>query len=522
MQRRLDVVTVEATEASVAHGHAVEALSRATGIPEDLWAQLEQRQRPANPVDRVPRAAVRASEIAPTGMLDELAPAGLGFLLRTVPRDWLEQQRALGSARLGNEYLREPLILVRGMRIESERGATHRLARSIVVTEDFLRDEPSFDWHAAPLLVSHVAALGLREAQLRDVGGEVSARIASLWSDASEMVDSTCYELFVAASCVEMGRQVEFLTPSPRRKTPDMRIHDLLLPLTVECKRRARVVSADEQEDAWARALFPRARRAFLSRDLTGTVALHLTASFDSVTVADLEDAASRIRRATGSPKPVTYAWGSVTYARAPQRVPLARTRLYSPYYMSEVFGWETDPPVADGIACQARTPRAIWVEEARDPFALTWTQHEPTWRRRRVRGPVALLGDAMRQIPTGEAAVIYLCYQEADREELADERMDLLKQRFRDWELDRHLHVPVVFVTRLIPRSGGHGAPDLTDTGVQFISATMGDPNWVDWFPSAVVTGTGGSSVREGAVAAPDAHMSQPFVSPSASNARA
>jgi hypothetical protein len=492
LERQLDVAVSEATTAKDAHSALVDALVRETGIPEEVWDALDTRSRLGDPVDRTARASVRATEIAPTGTLEVLTPPGLEFLRRTVPRDWLDQQLALGTARLERTYLSEPVVLVRGMRVASERRPMHRLAQSVAVCEDFLREAPDFDWHAGALLVPQVAALGQRVAELRAVEGEVDARIASLWRDASTMMDSTCYELFVATACVRMGRRVEFLTAT-QHKTPDLRVHDLLLPLTVECKRRARLVQADLEEDAWARALYPAARRAFVSRDLTGTVALHLTAPFDRVSPSDLEDAAVRLRRSKGMPKPLAYPWGTLTYTQAPRRTRMAPTRLYSPYYLARVFAWDTDLPRADGIVCQARTPRGFIVDEAREPFAVTWTQDEPTWRRKRVRGPVALLGDAIRQIPTGEAAVIYLCYQEVDREEVADERMEVLKQRFHDWTLDRHIHVPVLLVTRLIPRAVADGAPDLIDTGVRFTSATMGDPAWFDVFPSAVVTGSGG-----------------------------
>ncbi len=59
-------------------------------------------------------------------------------------------------------------------------------------------------------------------AEFSAIEGEVNARISSLWRDASEMMDSTLYELFVATACVRMGRRVEFLTAgiSPISWTP--------------------------------------------------------------------------------------------------------------------------------------------------------------------------------------------------------------------------------------------------------------------------------------------------------------
>lgn len=341
LERQLEGAIDEATAAHAAYSALVDAVTRETGIPDDIWEAIDAHSRHSDPLDRTPRASVRAPKFEPTGNFDALTPAGLEFLRRTVPREWLRQQLALGTARLEPTYLSEPLVLVRGMRVASERRAMHRLAQSVAASEDFLRGVTDYDWHAGALLVPQVAALGQRVAELRAVEGEVDARIASLWRDASEMMDSTLYELLVATACVRTGRRVEFLTAT-QRKTPDLRVHDLLLPLTVECKRRARLVPADLAEDAWARALYPAARRAFVARDLTGTVTLHLTMPFDHVSRSDLEDAALRLRQSTGTPRPLAYSWGTLTYARAARRVPIATTRLYSPYYLEKVFGWDS------------------------------------------------------------------------------------------------------------------------------------------------------------------------------------
>lgn len=491
LQQELEANIAEANRENAAHDASVRALIRQTGIPEEEWDAMDEanRKRNRDPIDRIRRATVRESEFAPTGNLEELIPSGIDFLRRNVPNQWLDNELARGPSTLGLEYLEEPLVVVRGMRVKSEFRTIHRLALSIKIAEDLLRKAPDFDWHAGALLIPQVAALGRCVDPLRSVEGEVEERIRSLWHGASDMVDSTMYELFVAASCAREGRRVEFLTAT-QSKTPDLRVHDLWIPLSVECKRRARILPADLAENSWAEALYPAARRSFVSRDLTGTIALRLSAPFEQCNSADLEDAARRIRLKTGDPKELTYPWGTLTYSRAPRRIPVATTGLYSPNYLRDVFGWNTDLPGADGIVCQASTPRTLQVGESRDPFAITWTQDEPKWIRQRVRSVAALLGSAIQQIPTGEAGIFYLCYQEADREEIADARLTLLKDKLEEWAIDRHVHSPILIVSRLIPRALGDGSPDLVDTGIQFMSETMGDPSWFELFPSAVVTG--------------------------------
>lgn len=90
-----------------------------------------------------------------------------------------------------------------------------------------------------------------------------------------------------------------------------------------------------------------------------------------------------------------------------------------------------------------------------------------------------------MRQIPPGEVGVVYVCFQEADREPVADDRTRFLERELREWTHEWQIRVPATIMTRIIPRALGHGNPDLVETGLQFYSATMGSPTWFADFPS-------------------------------------
>lgn len=457
LARQLDNAVMAAKEASDAHARLSDALVAETGIPDEMWDALARELRRGDAVDRTPRASVRAGEIAPTDQLEGLAATGLEFLRRTIPPDWLALQPT-DEAKLEGTFLTEPLVLVRGMRVASESRSLHRLAQAVSVTEDLLANEPNFDWFAAPLLVSQVAALGRCAPDLPLVGGELVERVSALWRLPSETTDATWYELLVATACVRKGREVEFLAPG-QDKRPDLRVHDLAMPLTVECKRRQRVIPADIAEDVWARAMYSAVRLAFISRGITGVLEFDLTAPFEHVRLSDVDVVAARIRLAQDTTKAIAFPWGTVCFRPVPRRISVNRTRLYSPNYLRQVFGWNTDLPEADGIACQVRASKHFLVDEAREPLAMTWTQNDPVSLARRARAPVALLGDAMRQIPVGEAGVIYLCYQEADRASVADERTRLLQHYLHEWSNEYHIHTPIVIVTRLVPRALGHGS---------------------------------------------------------------
>ena len=93
-----------------------------------------------------------------------------------------------------------------------------------------------------------------------------------------------------------------------------------------------------------------------------------------------------------------------------------------------------------------------------------------------------------MGQVPPGEVGIIYLCYHEGGREEIADLRMDQLSAQMKSWEHSAGIRVPVFFTVRLYPRPLDDGTPDLIESGVRFLS-TYGDPFYFEDFPTTLFT---------------------------------
>jgi hypothetical protein len=108
---------------------------------------------------------------------------------------------------------------------------------------------------------------------------------------------------------------------------------------------------------------------------------------------------------------------------------------------------------------------------------------------RRRARTVSALFAKAIEQIPPGEMGMIYICYQEGDREDVADDRTRFLREQMQDWRHSANIRVPLIVLSRLVPRPLGYGRPDLVETSMPFISEQTGGSVWLQDFPTRIFT---------------------------------
>jgi hypothetical protein len=468
-----------------AFGRIVDEMSSFTGLSEAQLDELDKLQIPSDPVDRTARGSVTTSEFAPTGELEELVPRALDQILPFVDSVWLKEN--VHDHRLDGDFLSSPLSIFRGSRGKSERRSVHRFAQMIGLATDFMSKRSEFDWFAGALLVPQLASLGAKVESLKSIPGGLE-RLSSLWRLNSEHVDSTIYELVVGASCHAAGVDVEFLTPTSD-KTPDIRVRDQIFPVVIECKRRKAMTDGDAAEDQALQKLYAQLRPACLSRDMTGVVKLWLAAPPDSFDYADVVTAAVQQRVKASPEAPTAYTWGRIAFFPQNRRASFPETRLYSPNFLWNLFAWNSDLPLFDGIICQVEKPTSLIVSQARQPLALMWANESDRVMLRRTRTTSALFGDAVKQIPPGEVGLVYLCYQEGDREIVADRRTALLRTQLEAWTHNQYIRVPAVVVTRLVPRPLGDGIPDLVETGFQYYSKTTGDPAWFGTFPTRVFT---------------------------------
>jgi hypothetical protein len=257
----------------------------------------------------------------------------------------------------------------------------------------------------------------------------------------------------------------------------------------VECKRRQALTSADVQEAQRMREVFGALQTACARRGHWGVFKLRLSVTPADLPLQQVVDAGLRQPYARDPNKYVEYPWGRLAFNSLPSRLDVPLTRLYSPIFLFAVFGWDTDLPQYDGLACQVRNPGELLVTEARDPLALLWINEEPAAFRRRARPASALFGNAMQQIPPGEVGVIYICYQEGAPQSAADDRTRYMTERLGEWEHDWKVRVPISLLTRLVSRPLNHGSPDLVESGIRCVSDVYGDSAWFRDFPSVVFT---------------------------------
>jgi hypothetical protein len=466
-------------------GQLVAEAQRIAGIPDELLEALEEDAVAKDGEIRIERQSLTIDKLPPTEFFDRVLPQGLERIYRLVDLKWLHSQRDLFQ-KMKDSFLRSPLSIVRGLRIESEFPSIHRFAQAIFVCQDYLDEEQNTDIFASALLVPQTASLGWRLPLLREVGGDTKERIEKLWRGESEEVDSTVFELLVASACVAMGREMEFLKETEMR-SPDLRVHDYPFPLVVECKRKRVLRDYEILEEQRMSELFGLLHKNASARNLWGIFELEL--GIEPI-MAPIEEIVLRsiYQRLAASPeKPTTYEWGSIAFFELPKKVSIPKTRLYSPIFLENVFFWNSDLPTHDGMLCKTVSSFEFLVDIAEEPIALKWRSNSSEAIKNRSWSPVDLLGNATNQIPLGEVGIIYICYQEGGREWIADHRTNSFISRIKNWAHSGGIRVPLSILTRIYPRLLGHGAPDLIENALPFISDLYGDRAYLADFPSVV-----------------------------------
>lgn len=424
-----------------------------------------------------------------TARIEEFLPRALEKLLNIVSPEWLRGE-SRKAYRLDADYTAKPFSLISGMRRESLMSPINRFAQALLVSEDFLENREDYDFHAGALLVPQTAQLGSAlEIITEEVQGDVAERVASLSTGKSELVDSTIFELLVAAACIRNGRKIEMLSPGVS-KTPDMRVTDAILhmPTVIECKRRRFVTEYERSEEERLRELFQSMAHAFRQQGVYGTVDVEFRVE---VTAVPMEEFVSKsLRQALYGVEGIeaNYDWGSLRFNPLAKKVELQPTRLYSPSYLESIFNWNGDIPEFDGIVCESLSAGAITTDVASEPIGIKWRSRSVKALKKKQRALGAMLGDAMDQIPVGELGIIYLCYQEGSSGEIADERSRRIQDEFSRWDHQRGIWIPAIFVNRLYARVLGEGNPDLIENAIQ-MKPQSEHPRIFELFPAQIFT---------------------------------
>lgn len=490
---RLDQIQEETRAQMTALEDLLARAQAASGLPLELFQEMEVPKLPGDRTDRRHRATLTADQVEPTACVDDNLAQALDALTARLPAGWLELEPA-DLFRLPDTLVDRPFSIVKGFRPESERPSGHRLRQMVQVAKDRLAGDPRYDHLAGALLVPQLTRLGMRLELLDTIPG-AAARIENLWKKPAE-VDNTVLELLVAAGLAECGRRPSFI-PEGQSKTPDIRCEDPF-PLVVECKRRSALSDYELEEEEAMRALFFRIEAGAHERGLTGVFELILLAEHKDLDMEAITARCMQQRLLRHPDRPLQYEWGSVAFRRIPPRIGLpGATKAYSPELLEYCFDWYPDLPEYDGLICRAAGAEGVMVEEVSGAVALAWKNIAEVAAEKRSRPPTSLFGKATNQVPNGEFAIVYVCYPEGAREEIADRRMQEIAARLQEWEHSARFRIPLVYISRLYPRALEGGAPDLIESTMSFLSEVSGgDPWMLEKYPSCVFTLEGAEQV--------------------------
>lgn len=482
-KREMEAAIERAQQVRVDLDAAVAAMVEAAGIdPEDL---AEEREPVGDPFPRLSRASIVEETPAATAYVEDHLPEAIEFIERHAPNGWLEREPA-DLFRFSSVADDQPVSIVKGVRLESERPKGHRLRQAMTLAKDYLANDPRYDHFGGALAVTQLAQLGRRIEALRAVGG-YQERIDALYSGAE--TDATMFELLVAAACSAKGRAMVFVEPTSV-KSPDLHCTDAFN-MVVECKRSAALTVYEVDEETRMRSLFRLLRAGAMARGQFGTYEVAFSIEASAVDIADVAATCLRQRLAAHPERPLTYPWGNVAFQPLPRRIDLDKvTKAYSPIMLDEVFGWKLEMPSWDGFICQIDGPPAVAVDQVRSPVGLAWRIDAEAAITKRSRAPLGLFAKAVTQVPRGEFGLVYVAYPEGARSDVADNRTRAYMERIHQWEHDGAIRIPATFLVRQFPLPTGHGNPDMVENTIRFLSEEGGGDEWIfHEYPAAIFT---------------------------------
>lgn len=428
-------------------------------------------------------------EARPTEDLDWFAETGLEKLLRIVPPQWL-QTEAQKRHRLGGEFLTSPLHLVSGLPLSNAHfsGTTpQRFAQMLLSCRDHLAQADNLDFFAASMFVPEIAVLGNSIEEIRAAGPEAQRKLSSLFEMPDDLVTSTVFELLVGAACVRKGLDIQMLREDRVRKVPDYRFRGFGgVPCVVECKRRLGLTTYEQTEAQVVEGMYPPIRDSLIDAGMHASIELVFTKPITGINVADVVvTIINAIEHDVDKDEPRQTEWGSVAVRNLPYTGTLARTRLYSPDFLQQVFRWTRLESEWDGLLCEVEPPDRIMVNSFRNPICLKWRSVSETAITKKARGIGSLWSDAVKQIPAGEQGFIYIAYPEGSRPEIADARtkhiLDTLPASWHRW----FVRVPMTVVSRLYPRPIHEGRPDLIESSLP--GTAKGQQHWLSRLPQLI-----------------------------------
>jgi hypothetical protein len=485
-KRRLDELEEICAAANGRLHDIVESMVALVELTDEELEALDAARKEGDSPPRYRREQLVADQVVPTGEnVDTLLARSIDNLLRLIPASTLHEYRALNSPPPWLKSKDGVLSIVKGVVPESEDPTIHRFAQCVCESYAWLTGDASYDMFAGASLIPQIARLAERLDALSEIPGAMK-RVRSLWHGPSKDVDSTMFELLVAAGCVVKGRSVQFLEPQGG-KTPDLRCHDPY-PLVIECKRKRVLTDYEINEERAMRELFNKLDARARAESMWGVFSLHLSVESRAVPVDEIVACLLRLRFAGDNCVNVTWSWGTASYTESARLVNIrGRTRMYSPWMLNKVFGWNCDLAEWDGLICCVGNYEESVVDMAEEPVGLLWVNGSEQAIKKRSWGPMSTLNEAIGQIPPGEFGIPYVAYQEGARSAIADMRTFNFTDWLKEYRHPANIRVPLARIFRFFPRPLEHGAPDFIESSIKFIP-DYGDDELPRLFPSSVI----------------------------------
>ena len=480
----------------------------------DLWAEageqwegahlvakeLERRHGPADfyederfaigqPVrfdQRWHRSDLTTDSVPTTHVIDDMVPVALENLLSQVPLSWWRDQQLL----VGDEHreaVLQPLLLCGRERWPMGFPALHKFANYLVVTVDHIRKEPFLDTYTAARAIPQICSLGLSLETLKEVKG-ADSKLKELFQAPSEETDSRIFELLVAASLARKGHDVGFIEETPQAKTPDLRLYDVPVPVSIECKRRQPLTDYERWEFSVMREVFDLLCAERRELGLVGELAITFNQEIVYLSPSSIVEAVRDVTNSLSLHVDKETEWGSIHMEPVDVSYEFERTRLYSPDYLERVFGTNLEMDEFDGICAVAENARFPEVERAELPFLLKWTSDSSVAKHKKMQTVKSLWIQAVDQIPTGEMGFIYLAYEEGHRPSLADARTDTIRELVNTIYFKRRVAIPMTVISRLYPNVVKEGRPDFIESVIPCVEGEWDNFNfWIQEMPTKV-----------------------------------
>jgi hypothetical protein len=412
--------------------------------------------------NRLLKNQLRPDVVLPTAYLERSLEMNMPALLGLFPNGWLNRQMEIAQAEL-EKRRGGPLLLVGNTRVRALEKA-HPLAYSIALAERLLSKKYDYDVYDSSLWVPMIAALCDRLAGLRLVKNGIE-KVRQLYRSPADEFESRLYELLVAGKAAEMGREVEFLSPVKSSKTPDLRIHDFPVPVVIECKLQNRL-SATEHKEA---EIFSSISKRLLEENRAISLSIEVKAELKNLNCDDIKQFVQQLS-ATPQSASCDFPWGRVEANLFPSTVKLDESmRVFSPKFISAICGWNAAD--WDGIFLNIENAKDLVADHAIQPVSVKWRLYSEIDLRAKSRSVVRLLSEAIQQIPAGEAACVYIGFEDTHRAAIADARTQLVIEQLKGlYHSRRAISLEMIVISRFYPQPMPDGQPDMIESTIPFV----------------------------------------------------